>query len=558
MLLAALTFAVAVQPASSFDQERHLLSRRLETLRRMLPDDRDPERDVAELERIADEAGLIGLRATPRAASTEEPRHVVIDLDGDASYADIDRFFGRVAVSHRLIDVAELTLSATSSELVHFEAVVRVAFHAPDTPLPAPPEGTGDVLRGVPAPLAEAFRRDEALALLKSDEIARLRRARRNPRLFLAETAAIVRDRPVLLSFASLADEFLVRGLTVGEAPARALEARFERGFFRVDEFLMAVSGSCHRFEVRGRAPVAGPDAELPLPAVEPFRLEEAPCRVDRDPGGTRTVKAGSARGSGPLTLRLRAADTADVFRVLHDLTGQGFVVDGDVRGRMDVELVKVTLEEALAELRGAGLQIAPGGLVRRVSRSDGPAAGGALPPGPTPAPEAGEPRVSFLLKRADVRTLLGVMTELDPDLGALGPQASLGEVSLWVRELPLGAVRAAVLDAAGLVERIEEGQRSLQRASGAAEALVPMISDDAPHVLELGSRDVSVSEFELTGVGGAAGSWRAYAYAATGALHSWAPGAPLADARVREVAMTDVQIESGAGVLRLFVPPPR
>lgn len=553
MLLAAVTLAAAAQPARTFDQERHLLSRRLETLRRILPDGREPRRDVAELQRTADEAGLIGLTATPRGPSDDEPRHVVIDLEGDASYGDIDRFFGRLAVSHRLIDVAELTLSATPAELVHYTAVVRIPFHPRGTPLPAPPEGTGAALKGVPASLAEAFLRDEALALLKSDSIARLRRARRNPRLFLAETAAIVRDRPVLLSYASLGEEeFLVRGLTVGEAPARALEARFERGYFRVEEFLMAVSGACHRFEVRGHAPVAGPDAELPLPAVEPFRLEPNPCHVDRDPGGSRSVKAGSSRGSGSLTLRLRDADTADVFRVLHDLTGQGFVVDGDVRGRLDVELVKVTLEEALTALRGAELQIAPAGLVRRVSR-----AGAAAPPATAddPAGSPGEPRVSFLLKRSDVKELLGVMSELDPELVALGPQASLGQVSVWVRELPLGIVRSAVLDAAGLVEQEVDGQRTLLRASGSAEALVPMLADTPPRVLELGPDEVSATEFEVTGVAGAAGSWRAYAYAATGTLHAWAPGSALADARVAAVAISDVQLESGAGTLRLFVP---
>ena len=317
----------------------------------------------------------------------------------------------------------------------------------------------------------------------------------------------------------------------------------------------MAISGACHRFEVRGRTPVAGPDAELPLPGVEPFRLERAPCRIDRDPLGSQTIKAGDSRGSGPLTLRLRDVDVADAFRVLHDLSGQGFVVGGDVRGRLDLELVRVTLEEAVAQLRAAGLSISPPGLIRRVSRT------GAAPTeeGSEPVAIAGqEPRVSFQFKRAEVTELLGVMTELEPELAALGPQASLGSVSVWVRELPLGAVRGAVLDAAGLVEQVVDGQRRLLRASGAEEALVPLLAETPPRVLELGPTQVSVSEFELAGVAGAAGSWRAYAYTATGTLHAWAPGAPLADARVSEVAVSDVQLESGAGSLRLFVSPAR
>jgi hypothetical protein len=84
------------------------------------------------------------------------------------------------------------------------------------------------------------------------------------------------------------------------------------------------------------------------------------------------------------------------------------------------------------------------------------------------------------------------------------------------------------------------------------------MIAESPGRVLELGPRDVSVAEFEVAGVAGASGSWRAYAYTATGPLHSWAPGSALADARVSEVAASDVQLASGAGTLRLFVPPAR
>ncbi len=47
--------------------------------------------------------------------------------------------------------------------------------------------------KGVPRPVLEPYRRDPARALAKSDAIASWRRARRNPRLFLSEMAAIVR-----------------------------------------------------------------------------------------------------------------------------------------------------------------------------------------------------------------------------------------------------------------------------------------------------------------------------------------------------------------------------
>ena len=64
----------------------------------------------------------------------------------------------------------------------------------------------------------EAFLKDQSLAVAKSEAIAELRRTKRNPRLFLSELAGVVRDRPVIFTRASLGDEFLVSGLTVGEA----------------------------------------------------------------------------------------------------------------------------------------------------------------------------------------------------------------------------------------------------------------------------------------------------------------------------------------------------
>jgi hypothetical protein len=259
------------------------------------------------------------------------------------------------------------------------------------TPLPAPPEGLRTRLSEVTRPVADQFLRDQALALSKSDAVASLRRTRRNPRLFLSELAAIVRDRPVVLKDAILGDEFVVRGLTVGEGPMHALELRLERGFFRVTEVLMARAGGCHRFEVRGRSPIVGIEAELPLPAVDdPFRQDDAPCVVDRDGGGVTVLRPPAVKAPprgrppaparGALSLRLRDMDLADVFFVLHLLTGQGFLIDEDVRGRVSVEVSQVTLDDVLALLAHDGVVFSPPGPLRRVSRS----AARAVLPAPT------------------------------------------------------------------------------------------------------------------------------------------------------------------------------
>jgi hypothetical protein len=402
-------------------------------------------------------------------------------------------------------------------------------------------------LGGVPRPTAEAFLRDQATALAKAEAIAQLRRARRNPRLFLSETAAVVRDRPVVLNYASVADDFTIRGLAVGEGPVRALESRLERGFFRITEFLMARQGACHRFEVRGRCPVVGLDAELPLPAEDPFEQDDAPCRVDRDQGRLLTVKAPKEKkpGHGLLSLRLREVDLADAFRILHLLTAQAFIVDGDVTGRVSMDLSGLSLEEVLAAFRKSGIDVSEPGTVRRVSMGRG-AASRVSGPG-------GTPTASFAVKRAEVREILAVMTDIDPTLAALGPQGSLGRVSLWAKDLPVADLRAAVIDAVGLGERFEEGRRILERAPGSADALVPVAGTPPPERrLALRPEDLAVLEFELVALATAGSGWIACSYSPTGALNAYRGGDRLADGVVKSVESTDVVLEVDDGPLRL------
>ena len=445
-----------------------------------------------------------------------------------------------------------LTLATSPDDLVRLTTVVRLPFRPLRAPVAPVPDGLRARPAGIPRPTADAFVRDQGLALAKSEAIAALRRTRRNPRLFLSEIAAIVRDRPVTLSFASLGEEFLIRGLSVGEGPTRALESRFERGFFRVSDFLMARQGACRRFEARGKAPVAGIEAELPLPAEDPFEQDESPCRVDRDEGRTLLVRAsggnGKTPGKGPISLRLRDMDVADVFQVLHLLTSQAFIVDEDVVGRATVDLSGVTLEEVLQALRKAGLDIADRGPVRRVASSRGEAL--VVPP------MGGTPSATFSLKRADARELLAIMTDMDPGLAALGPQGSLGRFSLWAKDLPLPDLRAALLSAAELSEKFEEGRRILQRKSGADDPVFPVAGTGSDRRLVLRPQDLAVLEFEIAGVATAGDGYRVFAYSPTGVLNAYRAGDRLADGVVTSVESTDVTLDTDDGPVQLLVTP--
>ncbi len=548
MLLAVLAL-LAAQPARPFNEERLLLDRRLETLRRILPDGPTPTADQALVRELGEGAklGRVSLLVRPPLEAGARG-DVVVEVTAFGRFADVDRFFRQVALSARLIDVESLTLSATTEGVIKMAATLRLPFRPAKAPLPAPPE-IRNRPTGVPRPTLDAYYRDQALALAKSDTVAQLRRARRNPRLFLSELAAITRDRPVTLNFASLGEEFLVRGLAVGVGPLRVLESRFERGFFRVAEFLMARQGACHRFEVRGRSPVAGTDAELPLPTEDPFDQDESPCRADRDPARPVFVKGPNQKvpGKGPLTVRLREVDFADVFRVLHLVTAQGFLVDGDVTGRVSTDLSRLTLEETLLALQKTGVDVADSGPVRRVSSSKLPA---------RPSPSGGTPAASFALKRVEVRELLAVMTDMEPSLAALGPPGFLGRVSLWARDVPVLDLRTAVLEAVGLSERMEEGRRVLERKTVAGETLAPVAGTTPERRLVLGPQDLAVMEFELAGLASAGDTWTAFAYSPTGVLNAYRPGDRLADGIIKSVESTDVVIETDDGLVRYPLAP--
>jgi hypothetical protein len=552
-MLAVLALALlATDVARPFSEERVLLDRRLETLRRILPDGPNPGADIALVRDLAATARLSRLEIAARPPVESGTRgDVILDLSATGRFGDLDRFFRQAALTPRLLDVESLTLAPSPDDLVRLTAVLRLAYRPLRAPLAPLPDGLRTRPGGVPRPTAEAFVRDQGLALAKSEAIASLRRSRRNPRLFLSEIAAIVRDRPVTLSFASLGEEFLIRGLSVGEGPTRALESRFERGFFRISDFLMARQGACRRFEARGKAPIAGIEAELPLPAEDPFEQDDAPCRVDRDEGRGLIVRApgdGKKPGKGPISLRLRDVDVADVFQVLHLLTSQAFLVDDDIQGRAAMEVSGATLEEILAALRKAGLDIADRGPVRRVASARGEAL--VVPP------MGGSPTATFSIKRADSRELLAIMTDMDPALAALGPRGSFGRLSLWAKDLPLPDLRAAVLSATELTEKFEEGRRILQRRTGADEPVFPVAATAANQRLVLRPQDVAVLEFEVAGVATAGDGYRVFAYSPTGVLNAYRPGDRLADGTVTSIDSTDVVLETDNGPLRLPVAP--
>jgi hypothetical protein len=565
-----------VMAGRPFPEERALLDRRLETLRRILPDQPSPQGDIAHVREMAEFAHLGGLEITARPPLESGPRGwVPVDVVAVARYPEIDRFFRQVALSPRLVDVESVTLAAAPGRMVRLNASLHVPFRSARAVATRGPDGVHPQAAATRQE-TEAFLKEQAVVAAKSEDIAALRRAKRNPRLFLSELASVVRDRPVVITRATLGEEMLISGLVMGDSAMRALQQRVERGFFRVADVLVARQGGCLRFEVRGKAPVVGPDAEIPLPSADPFDVEDASCRPDRDGGPPLVIRAPIPKvppRSG-LSLRLRDVDLADAFGALHLVSGQGFIVDGDVQGRVSIDLAGADLERALQLLAKAGVRVSPPGPLRRVSRAarESPARAAAA----RPSPSAGPPRqMSMLLKRSAVREVLTLLDEAaavpDPvenqDAAAASqaaaarvtwaPPGDLGRISIWARALPVDVRRAAVLESAGLQETVEE-DRHVVRPAGTAGTPSPVTTGPPERRLVLEPTGLGSLELHLSGVALAPEGWVALAYSPSGALFRYKRGDRLADATVSAIESTDVQIETDEGPLRLFLPDAR
>ena len=338
----------------------------------------------------------------------------------------------------------------------------------------------------------------------------------------------------------------------------RALESRLERGFFRVAEVLVARQGACLALRgARKAQPGGGARGGDPAAQRRPLRPGGRVLPADRDNGGrsssARPVLEG-ARRARPQHVRLRDVDMADVFQALHLVTGQGFLVDDDVRGRVSVDLDRLTVDEMLAVLGRTGIRVSGSGRVRRVSRGVGREAG---PAGAAPAAEAGgPPRGTFSLKRAPVRDLLAIFGEADPTLVSLAPRNPLGRVTLWTKDVSMSDLRTAILDAVGLSERQEDGRRVLFRPEGPAEAVVPLGELPSERRLVMRPQDLTLTEFQVAGVVATGGAWTALAYLPTGTLGAYRVGDRLADATITEVHSTDVLLATDEGPVRLTLPP--
>ncbi|HET7291769.1 MAG TPA: tetratricopeptide repeat protein [Vicinamibacteria bacterium] len=172
-------------------------------------------------------------------------------------------------------------------------------------------------------------------------------------------------------------------------------------------------------------------------------------------------VRSGELDG-GSLSLRVRGASLREVVWMLSRLTDQAYVVDGDVVGKVDVELREVTAAEVEARLAALGVFFTGPGTVRRVSTA--------------PVPDLELPgtghRVSLQWVRpGDTRDVLRLMSDII-GIEIVAPAGPLGRFSLFAEEKATADQMSAILASSGLEAR-RQGTRIHVRRQGEPKAVV-------------------------------------------------------------------------------------
>lgn len=555
-ILAALSLVTAAGARAAADEEAELrslweerasLEAKLEVLRRRLPPESEARNARTMLRRATETAVRVddvelapGSEVVPLDDGRPSTlRALRLEVAGRGTPFDLETFLTRVGIlDYWLRDLESLEAEGEGGEELAFRArFVFLVEARPEEPAPARPLDLQQV-RAKVAELGARVRLVEAWSARTDDG-----------RLHEAAALLDAFSEPLPARFTSLRvdERIALEGVTVGAAARAGLLAGLEQAGFAVTRLETPAGGACRPFALaavrgareRAMETVAGPAGERAA----------ALCADTGAPVPSR-IEARGVEG-GELALRLRDVDIPHVFFVLHELTGAGFVVDGDVGGRVDVEIASATLEEILAALSASGLVIGEPPL-RRVSRATVEPLAGEF---------TGEP-VSLSFQDADLVDLLCVFEEIT-SLEIRVPPGLDARATIHVSDLPWDHAIEALIASARLGSAVDgtqvfvgppaevaSGRRTLW--SDACRVRAPAkgspVAGLRPPPAELGATDLT-----LAGVGSGRDGHRGYAYGAWRRMVRLAPGDRLFDAQVKAVAPEGVTLAlDGGGELRL------
>jgi hypothetical protein len=341
-------------------------------------------------------------------------------------------------------------------------------------------------------------------------------------------------NRAIHLTEVRSGHDISMRGVVVGAAARAQVPAWLEEKGFGGSTLTMPEEGACRPFAVtiaRGRP---GERVTHVTQRVKLDRADTALCATK----ASKHRGAVTARGNGSIYLRLRKADVSTLAYVLHDLTGENFLLDSDVDGTVDVDAAGATAETLIAAMTTAGLHVS-GPPVRRISRTDTTRA-------PTPPREYGGEPVSLSLQRAapaDVFCLFTTLTGLDLTI----PRKIDGAIAVYVRDQPWDLVLNEIIHSAGLTFAME-GNRVFLGGAGkdGGKPCDLSAAESSPSLtnLHLAVDKLSAADLELIGRARLGEPYRAYAYAPWRSVVKLEGGEKLFEERVRAIGAEAVTFE--------------
>jgi hypothetical protein len=508
----------------------------LERVRRLVPPGFDLVAERNAIDSLARKAELspvdvkVVLGTERLSLDDGQPVPIVIDrleIAGRDAYDAVHFFLSMLRRRPRLVGVESLRFDAGPGESVRF--VARLMYPSWAT-LPADDERSSDM----DAALRRRLARNRAIRDRIVAAIARMQDGSAMDALGVFTKAA--HEHAIALTSVRIDDGISMEGLLLGAAARAALSASLDNANLRVSRMEWSHAGVCQAFSVRARSEPAEDSGGF-TPSRPVFDGDSAAfCRGEAESPARRILARGAAStDDNAFSLRLRNLDLVDVFFLLNDLIAENFVIDQDVKGRIDLDVLEgATVHDALSAVSSAGVVIGPRPL-RRVSRGK-PSVSSAQRPS-----SGGEP-ISISMRDVDLASILCLLAGVSGHEIRM-PREQQRRVSLFATELPAG---------------------------DALDQLVPPSSTTAVNACELsgdsGSRlskqhlkleQLGVADLRIAGLARVGDTWRAYVYAPTRRVIPLEPGQRLFDGSVKSIGPKGVTFTSdGKGVAAVpFVP---
>jgi hypothetical protein len=464
-----------------------------------------------------------------------------MQIHGLGEFGDLESLLHRLATlgQLRMLDFEAVQLRAGSGRTVSLDGTVAMPCH----------DGDSSAMEVAIAPGATPLEIELAMDTGRSQKLraaaaaAKQLEERMQPRR-LVDALLVLADvwgqsAVGVTDLRYTASALTLQGVVLGTSAKAAVEASLREPRFELTRLDWSTAGDCHAFTASASMTAAGAPSEDALPMNMFIERDATLC--DGPPTAATTV---AKRGSGPLTVHLRNIDVSTLFLALNDLSpADGFILAPDVAGRLNVELDEVTVDEALAALRAAGVAFATPGPLHRICRT------ACAEPAAQSRKHEGEP-LGLSLSGAGIVDILRAFQEVS-GLALHAPRDLQGNVTVYVTEGPWDAVFEGVLAVFGRTYTVD-GNRVYIGERAAALPLDQLVSTtQSPRSLvERDPKKIAAADFRLAGIGGTNGTWRAYGrvLGSPKLVFVATPGASLLDASVATVAAERVTLRTSGG----------